>query len=497
MNRAADMNFAERYEDALGSFLKVGGEKAREAAYELGRSALEQGLGLMGLLSLHGKIMAKLPENAGPAGMDFLAEAAAPLEMELRGYQEANASLRQMNQLLETKVEQRTHSLKQAEERFFQAQKLDGIGRLAGGVAHDFNNLLTVINGYADLSLESLQPGDLIHENMKNIAKAGNRAASLTRQLLAFSRKQMIAPRILDLNAVVGDMEKMLLRLIPENIRLKFVAGKPLAPILADPGQMEQIIMNLAVNARDAMPNGGQLTLETSNVSLDANSLKAHPDCPPGVYVLLSVSDTGSGMDAKIRDRLFEPFFTTKEPGKGTGLGLATVYGIVRQSGGLIWVYSEPGKGSTFKVYFPGTNPSTETGAIAAVEQMEILRGSERLMVVEDDDEVRRLTCGVLKTAGYLVMEASGPKQALRLLDECEAPHLLITDLVMPDMNGRELAECMQERQPGLKVLFLSGYAGGAATAQGMLEPGRDFLEKPYAPALLAKKVREILDGEA
>jgi len=360
-------------------------------------------------------------------------------------------------------------------------------------VAHDFNNLLTVINGYAELALEGLTPGEPLYENLHDIAKAGGRAAALTRQLLAFSRKQLISPRSVDLNALVEDMRKMLQRLIQEDVRLDFIPGEGLGTILADPGQVEQIIMNLAVNARDAMPLGGTLTLETSVLQLDADSLKAHPDCQPGAYVLLSVSDTGSGMDAQTQARLFEPFFTTKEPGQGTGLGLATVYGIVRQSGGLIWVYSEPGRGSSFKVYFPRVDAPAEAPA-AAQDWGEAPQGTERVLVVEDDEDVRKLTCSVLVRAGYPVIEAASPEQALQRVDDQAPPRLLVTDLVMPQMNGRELAQRLLQRLPGLRVLYLSGYAGGAAAAQGMLEPGCDFLEKPYAPAELARKVREILD---
>jgi two-component system cell cycle sensor histidine kinase/response regulator CckA len=494
MNKPVQDDFVQRYRRALDAYFKDSGERVREEAYEVGRGAMERGMGIMDLLALHRQVMDTLPRSAWPSGLDFLSEAAAPLEMQLRGYKEVNESLQHVNAMLEKRVEERTRSLKLAEERFFQSQKLEGIGRLAGGVAHDFNNLLTVINGYAEMALDGLKPSDSVYACLKDIASAGRRAAALTRQLLAFSRRQISAPRLMDLNAVVVDMEKMLRRLIHEDVRLNVVQGKDLKQILADPSQIEQVVMNLVVNAGDAMPQGGQLTMETSNVVLDADSLQAVPECSPGSYVLLSVTDTGIGMDEKTRARLFEPFFTTKEPGKGTGLGLATVYGIVRNSMGLIWVYSEPGKGTSVKVYFPSNSAAPELRPQAAEEPEELPKGSEHLMVVEDDQQVRQLTQGVLAKAGYPVVAAASPDEALRLLERGEKVNLLVTDLMMPGMNGWELAAKVQEMRPGTRVLYLSGYAGGAVSAQGMLGQAVDFLEKPYAPTQLAKKVREILD---
>jgi two-component system cell cycle sensor histidine kinase/response regulator CckA len=497
MNNGADSDFVVRYKETLDHFLKDSGERVREEAYAIGRSALERGLGLMDLLALHKKVMDTLPRSVWPAGMDFLSEAAAPLEMQVRGYKELNESLQQLNKNLETRVEERTHSLKLAEERFFQAQKLEGIGRLAGGVAHDFNNLLTVINGYAEMALEESRRGEGVQERLQDIATAGKRAAALTRQLLAFSRKHVVKPGPVDLNAVVADMQKMLRRLIREDVQLEFVPGKGLERIMADAGQIEQVVMNLSVNASDAMPLGGRLIMETSSVSLDAESLKAAPDCLPGPYVLLSISDTGVGMDDATRARLFEPFFTTKDPGKGTGLGLATVYGIVRNSRGLIWIYSEPGKGTSVKVYFPASTGTEAPQAPVEAAPAVLPRGSERIMVVEDDEQVRRFTLGVLERAGYPTIEASRPDEALVAVEEGKEFSMLVTDLMMPGMSGWELATRMKKLRPGLDVLYLSGYAGGAVSARGMLEPGIDFLEKPYAPADLARKVREILDRRA
>ncbi len=665
-------NFRLQYRQALRDFLERGGEEARQRAYELGRQALEQRLGIVELLSMHQELLHEIGPGNGSGALDFLAEAAAPLEMELRGYHEANLALQEMNRLLEIRVEQRTRSLKKAEqdlrirasrqealadmsrqalgeldlealfkqavlflsrsldteftslmqlqpgreslvmvsglgwdpaligshkfgidpgslsayvlgheeptvyddllseerfkpsplltdnlvvagisvpvqgaegpwgmigahtrrhrafdlddarfmqslanvlsaalrrkgaeealalseERLHQSQKLEAIGRLAGGVAHDFNNLLTVINGYTELALEQAGQGRPLQSELEEIKNAGARAANLTRQLLAFGRKQMIAPRLLDLNTVVTGMESMLRRLISEDITLRLFPGKDLGMVRADTAQLEQVLMNLVVNARDAMREGGSLTVETANVSLDKAYLRAQPDLEPGPYVMLAVSDTGQGMDQQTQERLFEPFFTTKEKGQGTGLGLATVYGIVKQNRGLIWVYSELGKGSTFKVYLPRARGEEEAEAPPVqAPAASPLKGSETVLVVEDDEMVRRLTCGILQAAGYRVLEAAGGPAALELLKELKnPPQLMITDVVMPEINGRQLARKVEEIFPDIRVLYLSGYASSAVVAQGILEPGLDFLQKPYTPSELSAKVRELLD---
>jgi PAS domain S-box-containing protein len=383
---------------------------------------------------------------------------------------------------------------KKLEEQFLQAQKMEAVGRLAGGVAHDFNNLLTIIGGYSQLLLSHLPPGDAVSEHVQEIKKAGERAASLTRQLLAFSRQQVLAPRMLDLNAIVANMDKMLQRLIGEDIELVTVRGTDLGLVKADPGQLEQVIMNLAVNSRDAMPKGGKLTIETANVDLDRVYTQKRAQVPPGPYVMLAVSDTGCGMDAETQTRIFEPFFTTKETGKGTGLGLSTVYGIVKQSGGYIWVYSEPGQGATFKIYLPRVQGAVES---ARKSRPVTARGSETVLVVEDEQPVRSLVRGILGSKGYTVLEASSGEEALRVCKRHRQPiHLLITDVVMPQMGGRELARRLTRLCPGMKVLYTSGYTDDTVVRHGKLGPGQLFLQKPFTPEALAGRVREALDAE-
>jgi len=383
---------------------------------------------------------------------------------------------------------------KRLEAQFLQSQKMEAVGRLAGGVAHDFNNLLTIITGYSQLLLGQLGANEPFRAQLEEITKAGDRAASLTRQLLAFSRRQVIAPQLLDLNTVVANTDKMLRRLIGEDIELVRVPGKELRKVRADPGQIEQVIVNLAVNARDAMPQGGRLTLETENVELDEAYAHTHLPVIPAPYVLLAVSDTGIGMDSEVQSHCFEPFFTTKEPGKGTGLGLATVYGIVKQSGGYVWVYSEPGRGTTVKIYLPGVETSAETVERPA-ESASRLQGSETVLLVEDEEAVRRLARGILETKGYSVLEANGGEEALQLCWEHQGPiHIMLTDVVMPGLSGRELAERLAALRPELKVLYMSGYTDDAVVRHGILAAGTAFLQKPFAPDALARKVREILD---
>jgi two-component system, cell cycle sensor histidine kinase and response regulator CckA len=380
------------------------------------------------------------------------------------------------------------------EDRLRQAQKMEAIGRLAGGVAHDFNNLLTGILGCADLLMETLGPDAPGRDDVAEIRKAAVRAADLTRQLLAFSRQQVLAPQVLDLNALVGNMEKMLKRLIGEHIELRAALAPELGAVKADAGQLEQVIVNLAVNARDAMPDGGRLTIETRNAQLDATYVEEHTPVVPGAYVLLAVTDSGTGMDAETKSHIFEPFFTTKELGKGTGLGLATVFGVVKQSGGYVWVYSEPGQGTTFKIYLPRV-AETPTAAAPRAAAPASLRGSETILLVEDDETVRGLTRRLLVARGHTVVLASQGEEALQLAQRHAGRiHLLVTDVVMPGMSGRELADRMQALLPGIKVLFLSGYTDDAIVRHGVLEPGVAFLQKPFAADALARKVREVLD---
>ena len=389
------------------------------------------------------------------------------------------------------KMEAALHS---SEEQLRQSQKMEAIGLLAGGIAHDFNNLLTAIRGYSDLLLQRLDSGSQMRRDVEEIRNAGERAASLTRQLLAFSRKQVLQPKVLDLNAVVAGMDNMLRRLIGEDIDLVAVLKPGLWNVRADPGQLEQVVMNLAVNARDAMPRGGKLTIETANVELDDAYVRRHTVVSPGPYVMLAISDNGAGMNEETRNRLFEPFFTTKEKGKGTGLGLSTVYGIVKQSGGYIWAYSEIGMGTAFKVYIPrfgGASAETgKEGASASAPQ-----GRETVLVVEDEAAVRALIRDILEGSGYSVLTASDGEDAQKVGRGHGAPiHLIVTDVVMPKMGGREAAQSLAPHLPGVKVLYMSGYTNETIVRQGVLDPGIPFIEKPFTPDALLRKVRRVLD---
>jgi len=380
----------------------------------------------------------------------------------------------------------------QLEEELRQSQKIESIGRLAGGVAHDFNNLLTAINGYADLMLEDLAEDHRWRGAVAEIRRAGERAADLTGQLLAFSRRQLLQPRVLDLNVLVTDSTKMLKRLLGEDIEVITSLDPTLGHVTADAGQLHQIILNLAVNARDAMPRGGQLTIETQNVVLDEEQL--HLSLQPGAYVMLAVSDNGSGMDQETLSRIFEPFFTTKESTKGTGLGLSTVYGIVKQSGGSIFVYSEPGRGTTFQIYLPRSDKAVSATTESRVE-VDTLRGSETVLVVEDEEAVRMLIEQALRKYGYRVIEATNGAEALRLCENHDPPiRLMVTDVVMPGMSGRELAARVREQLPDLRVLYMSGYTDDTVIRHGLLDASMFFLQKPFTPSALARKVRETLD---
>jgi PAS domain S-box-containing protein len=382
------------------------------------------------------------------------------------------------------------------EEQLRQAQKMEAVGRLAGGVAHDFNNLLTIVIGYSDLLLKKLTASDGIRPCLEEIKKAGERAALLTRQLLAFSRKQVLQPQILDLNSLLTNVDEMLRRVIGEDIELVTRLPSGLGRVKADPGQIEQVIMNLAVNARDAMPQGGQLTLEAANAELDSSYVSSHGSVLPGHYVMIAMSDTGIGMDAGTQAHIFEPFFTTKEQGKGTGLGLATVHGIVKQSGGSIWVYSEPGKGTTFKVYLPRIDQAVEVVAPTQVPVDELSLGCETILLVEDEGAVCSLVRGVLESRGYQVLETNRANEALEIGERHkERIHLLLTDVVMPQMNGMELAEHLALIHPETKILYMSGYTDDAVVRNGLLGPGTVLLQKPFTADALACKLREVLDG--
>ncbi|OLD16352.1 MAG: hypothetical protein AUJ01_10645 [Acidobacteria bacterium 13_1_40CM_3_65_5] len=381
------------------------------------------------------------------------------------------------------------------EEQLRQAQKMEAVGQLAGGVAHDFNNLLTAILGYCNLMIDDIPKEDPLRQDLEEIKSAGERAAALTRQLLAFSRRQMLQPQVVDLNALVRQLEKLLRRLISEDVELVTALAPSLPAVKVDPASIEQVLVNLAVNARDAMPDGGRLTIETSTVELDSSYVGTHPSVVPGRYVMLTVSDTGQGMDAATRARIFEPFFTTKDQGKGSGLGLATVYGIIQQSGGSIWVYSEPGQGTSFKVYLPTTESTASTRASDRGGDS-AKKGWETVLLVEDEDAVRALAREVLRRHGYVVLEARHGLDALRLAERHpDTIHLMVTDIVMPHMSGRDLADRLAEVRPKMKVLFMSGYTDHAAMHRH-LTPGAAFLQKPFTPETFARKVRSMLDEQ-
>lgn len=388
------------------------------------------------------------------------------------------------------------HQFRILEDQMRQAQKMEAIGRLAGGVAHDFNNLLTVISGYSDLLLaeNNLQPSDRMA--LQEVRKAAERGSSLTCQLLAFSRRQALAPRIVHLNELVTNMEKMLQRLIGEDVELMTVGGPDLGDVKIDPGQLEQVIMNIVVNARDAMPGGGKITVETSNSELTEQYAATHIDVKPGAYIMLAISDTGTGMSTEIRSHVFEPFFTTKEAGKGTGLGLATAYGIVKQSGGSIAIYSELGKGTTVRIYLPRAD--TCAGAELPEQQAKAAGGTETILLVEDEARVRRLIREILAMRGYSVLETAGGDEALRVATDHSGPiHLVLADVVMPEMSGPDLAKLILAARPEARALFVSGYTDEAIVHHGILPSDAMFLPKPFLPDALLRKIREVLDRTA
>jgi signal transduction histidine kinase len=385
-------------------------------------------------------------------------------------------------------------ALRKSEEQLRQAQKMEAVGRLAGGIAHDFNNVLSVVLSYSEMLLGDLQPGEPMRESVEEIRKAAKRAADLTRQLLLFSRQQVVEAKVVDLNDVLTGLDKMLRRILGADVDLASLATTPLGRVRVDPGSMEQVVMNLVVNARDAMPTGGKLTMETANVELDEAFAADHYGVRPGRHVLLAVTDTGVGMDKATLARIFEPFFTTKEKGKGTGLGLSTVFGIVQQAGGNIWVYSEPGKGTTFKIYLPRVEADVD--ALRMSMAPSTLRGSETILLVEDDDQVRAVARGILRRAGYHVLEASNAGEAQLVVERHRGTiHLLLTDVVMPQMSGPQLIKRLSGARPEMKVLCMSGYTDDSIVRHGVLDSNVAYIQKPITPESLTTKVRAVLDA--
>lgn len=409
--------------------------------------------------------------------------------------QRANAELRLARDELERRVEERTAELRSTEEQLRHAQRMEAVGRLAGGIAHDFNNILSVIMTFTELTRLSLPPQGSAFDDLGQVLLASERAAALTRQLLAFSRQQVVQPRAIALDEIVASMQRMNGRLLGEDIELTTLLDSDEALVFVDPSQIEQVIANLVVNARDAMPAGGKLTIETRLVELTAEYAAQHLSAQPGQHVMLAVSDTGHGISPEVQKRMFEPFFTTKEQGKGTGLGLSTVFGIVKQAGGNIWVYSEPGLGTTFKIYLPLAT-ATETVPVAPAPRSMDLRGTETILLVEDDEQVRAAAVGILQTRGYIVLNQGKPAEAIAFLARYPGPvDLLLTDVVMPGMSGREVAAQVQHLRPATRVLYMSGYTDDAIVRQGLLNFETPYLQKPFTSESMARRVREVLDN--
>jgi two-component system cell cycle sensor histidine kinase/response regulator CckA len=384
---------------------------------------------------------------------------------------------------------------KRLEAQLFQSQKMETIGKLSGGIAHEFNSILTAIIGQSELLLGDLPPGNPLAKNATEIRKAAERAAILTRQLLAYGRKQILQPESLDLSAIIAGMKNTLMHLMGRGVEVRFSPDAGLKFVKADAGQIEQVIMNMIINARDAMPNGGILTLETANVSFDRESVGSYPELKPGDYVMLAITDTGAGMSAEVKARAFEPFFSTKSVGQGTGLGLSTCYGIVKQSGGHISVYSEPGRGTTFKIYLPQVELQTKI-PVQHLSSPDLPRGTETILLVEDDPALREMAATLLRRLGYTVLAAANGVEALSLKHERTTGHvdLLFTDVVMPHMSGKELADRVRALYPYTRILFTSAYTENAIVHQGVLDKGVALLQKPFTPSALANKVREVLD---
>jgi signal transduction histidine kinase/CheY-like chemotaxis protein len=426
-----------------------------------------------------------------------MAQANLLLSREIAERRKIEEEVRKINEDLEERVARRTAERVALEDQLLQSQKMEAVGRLAGGVAHDFNNLLTVILGYNEMLRDRIRTDGEAMEYSDEILHAAERASALTNQLLAFSRRQVAVPRVVDLNEIVLGIDKMLRRIIGEDIQLEVSLSPELPSVKVDPSHIDQVIMNLAVNSRDAMPEGGRLTIETARVELTEDYATRHIGVEAGQYVMLAVSDTGSGMDEATRARLFEPFFTTKEKGKGTGLGLSIVYGIVKQNGGEIRVYSEPGRGTAMKLYLPAVMEAAESVAPAG-ESSAAGQATETILLVEDDPQVRSLTRTMLTSLGYRVLEAESADLALGITSGHEGPlDLLLTDIVMARMSGTDLARELKAARPGLRVLYMSGYTDGGVSNQGMLTAGTPFIQKPFTRATLSRTVREVLDAKA
>jgi len=478
-----------------GNWTVIAQQPAEEALSPLRTLALQIGMaGVLSALLLTGLFFGIVGYHNRVKRLGVrLAELNRELSNEVEERQRAELALQQSNEMLEQRVEERTRELAEQREQLVQAQRMEAVGRLAGGVAHDFNNLLTVIVGCSDIILGRMPEDDPHRGRIEQVRRAGDRAGALTKQLLAFSRKQILQPELLDLNVVVEQTSSMLRRLIGEDIDFETKLEPGLDLVEFDPGQIEQIIMNLAVNARDAMPKGGKLTLQTENVELDESYVERHAGARAGPHVMIAMTDTGVGMDAATLERIFEPFFTTKDVGRGTGLGLSTVYGIVKQSGGNIWVYSEPGRGTTFKVYLPRAERQAAE-VPAAAPAPEPPQGSETILVVEDEEDVRELLRDILELGGYTVLATDDPAQAMDICRNHDSEiHLVLSDVVMPKIDGPVLAEKLKDIRPGLKVAFMSGYTDDAIVHHGVLEPGTAFLEKPIDVKTLLRKVPEFL----